>query len=142
MSVLLVSQAQVWSLMIPTKSNSNHRHSASSLACRDLNPRNILLTRHSDAKLGDTGLARLLVNQQPLTLYRATSSVVDKSLVCSPSYIDPEFQRTGTSSPVNDVYALGEPFHKSLPLLALAIRNCHCVRTCGHWLQASYCYSY
>jgi serine/threonine protein kinase len=89
------------------------------MACRDLNPRNILLTRHSDAKLGDVGLARLLINYKPLSLRgsirRGTGSVVDTSLVGSLSYIDPEYQRSGTFSPASDIYALGEHIYHLQP---------------------------
>ncbi|XP_059461057.1 U-box domain-containing protein 35-like [Corylus avellana] len=93
---------------------------------RDLKPANILLDRNLVSKIGDVGLSMIL-----------HSDSCDTGPVGTLSYIDPEYQRTGSISPKSDVYAFGMIILQLLtakPAIALP----HIVETAlsdGHLLE-------
>ncbi|XP_028802533.1 U-box domain-containing protein 35 isoform X2 [Neltuma alba] len=68
---------------------------------RDLKPANILLDENLVSKIGDIGLSTLLHSDTLSTTFKDTDPVGTLS------YIDPEYQRTGSISPKSDVYAFG-----------------------------------
>jgi serine/threonine protein kinase len=100
---------------------------------RDLKPANILLDRNLVSKIGDVGLSTML-HSDPSSM---SNIYKDTGPVGTLSYIDPEYQRTGSVSPKSDVYAFGMVILQLLtakPAIALA----HKVETAlsdGHLLE-------
>jgi serine/threonine protein kinase len=81
-----------------------HRSKPKPIIHRDLKPANILLDRNFTSKIGDGGLATLLLSRDvssTRTIYK------DTNLVGTLFYMDPEYQRTGQVSLKSDTYALG-----------------------------------
>lgn len=80
-----------------------HNSGPEPIVHRDLKPGNILLDRNYVSKIGDVGLAKIISDVVPdnVTEYR------DSILAGTISYMDPEYQRTGTVRPKSDLYALG-----------------------------------
>ncbi|KAH7427572.1 hypothetical protein KP509_10G049900 [Ceratopteris richardii] len=66
---------------------------------RNLKPGNILFDHHFRSKIGDTGIAKLILNN--VTMFR------ESTLAGTMAYIDPDYQRTGILSCETDVYSLG-----------------------------------
>lgn len=86
---------------------------------RDLKPANILLDHNFVSRIGDVGVSTMLRSDQ----YSSSSISKDMNIVGTMCYIDPEYQRTGLSSPKSDVYALGMVILQLLtskPVMALA----------------------
>ncbi|XP_062164279.1 U-box domain-containing protein 35-like [Alnus glutinosa] len=86
---------------------------------RDLKPANILLDRNLVSKIGDVGLSTML-HSDPSSM---SNIYKDTGPVGTLSYIDPEYQRTGSVSPKSDVYAFGMVILQLLtakPAIALA----------------------
>ncbi|CAH2069674.1 unnamed protein product [Thlaspi arvense] len=80
-----------------------HNSKPDPIVHRDLKPGNILLDRNFVSKIGDVGLAKLMSEEAPdsVTVYR--NSIIAGTLY----YMDPEYQRTGTTRPKSDLYAFG-----------------------------------
>ncbi|KIY93079.1 U-box domain-containing protein 34 [Monoraphidium neglectum] len=72
----------------------------------DLKPANILLSRNLTSKIGDVGLSRLAPSLVP---GGGQSTVMDTRLVGTPSFMDPEYLRTGRFGPKSDIFSLGAP---------------------------------
>ena len=73
---------------------------------RDLKPANILMDREGEPHLIDFGLAKLLIQDTPLTR--------TAELMGSPSYMSPEQARGKGSSVATDVYGLGAILYEML----------------------------
>jgi predicted Ser/Thr protein kinase len=87
--------------LLATLARAMHHVHASGIVHRDLNPGNILLTAEGTPKIGDFGLAKLLVGGRQLT---RTGTVLG-----TPGYMAPE-QAEGRAKevgPASDVHALG-----------------------------------
>lgn len=88
-------------------------HSASPpIVHLDVKPGNVLLTAAPAlrAKLSDVGLSRILMQQPQLFGGgggAAPTSILDSRLVGSPSYVDPEYARSGRFSVASDTYSFG-----------------------------------
>jgi serine/threonine protein kinase len=81
-----------------------HRSKPKPIIHRDLKPANIPLDWNFTSKIGDAGLATLLLSRDvssTRTIYK------DTDLVGTLFYMDPEYQRTGQVSSKSDTYALG-----------------------------------
>ncbi|KAI3814472.1 hypothetical protein L1987_14112 [Smallanthus sonchifolius] len=70
---------------------------------RDLKPGNILLDQNFVSKIGDVGMAKLVIDAVPDNITEYKDSILAGTLY----YIDPEYHRTGTVRPKSDLYALG-----------------------------------
>ncbi|KAG9140761.1 hypothetical protein Leryth_006942, partial [Lithospermum erythrorhizon] len=79
-----------------------HSSNPEPIVHRDLKPANILLDQNFVSKIGDVGLSKVLHTDSSVF-----STNEDTSLVGTLSYIDPEYQRTGSISLKSDVYAFG-----------------------------------
>lgn len=82
----------------------------------DLKPGNLLLNRSLLCKVGDVGLSRLMPGAPGRSQLEAAaggphvppqSTMLDSRLVGTPSYMDPEYLRTGRFGPKSDTYSLG-----------------------------------
>ncbi|KAK3016819.1 hypothetical protein RJ639_006358 [Escallonia herrerae] len=80
-----------------------HNSKPEPIVHRDLKPGNILLDGNYVSKIGDVGLAKLILDAVPdnITEYR------DTIIAGTFFYMDPEYQRTGTIRPKSDVFAFG-----------------------------------
>lgn len=72
---------------------------------RDVNPNNILLSRHGDVKLGDFGIAKSLVGEV-LTRQGQLKGKLE--------YLSPEQARGDAVAPTSDVYAVGLVLYEML----------------------------
>jgi serine/threonine protein kinase len=72
---------------------------------RDVNPNNILLSRHGDVKLGDFGIAKSLVGEV-LTSQGQLKGKLE--------YLSPEQARGDSVAPTSDVYAVGLVLYEML----------------------------
>jgi serine/threonine protein kinase len=72
---------------------------------RDVNPHNILISRHGDVKLGDFGIAKSLVGEV------VTSQGQLKGKL---EYLSPEQARGDEAGPASDVYAVGLVLYEAL----------------------------
>lgn len=72
---------------------------------RDVNPNNILLSRHGDVKLGDFGIAKSLVGEV-LTSQGQLKGKLE--------YLSPEQARGDAVAPTSDVYAVGLVLYEML----------------------------
>ncbi|XP_031093578.1 U-box domain-containing protein 34 [Ipomoea triloba] len=70
---------------------------------RDLKPGNILLDKNYTSKIGDVGLAKIVSDVAPENVTEYRNSIIAGTL----TYMDPEYQRTGTIRPKSDLYAFG-----------------------------------
>lgn len=80
-----------------------HNSGPEPIVHRDLKPGNILLDRNYTSKIGDVGLAKIMLDIVPDNVTEYGNSVIAGTLC----YMDPEYQRTGTIRPKSDLYALG-----------------------------------
>ncbi|XP_009597475.1 U-box domain-containing protein 34 isoform X1 [Nicotiana tomentosiformis] len=80
-----------------------HNSKPEPIVHRDLKPGNILLDKNFVSKIGDVGLAKIISDVVPESVTEYRNSVLAGTL----SYMDPEYQRTGTLRPKSDLYAFG-----------------------------------
>ncbi|XP_073122139.1 U-box domain-containing protein 35-like isoform X2 [Henckelia pumila] len=80
-----------------------HNSKPNAIVHCDLKPANILLDHNYVSKIGDVGLAAMIIEDS----FSMSLNYKDTALVGTLGYIDPEYQRTGQVSPKSDVYALG-----------------------------------
>ena len=76
---------------------------------RDLKPENVFMTRfaserHPVAKVGDFGIARIIVDDSPLAAHM--SQTAGLNILCTPEYAAPELL-LGSPETRSDIYALG-----------------------------------
>lgn len=72
---------------------------------RDVNPHNILLSRHGDVKLGDFGIAKSLVGEVQTVQGQVRGKL---------EYMSPEQARGDALAPTSDVYAVGLVLYEML----------------------------
>ncbi|KAM3197340.1 hypothetical protein ACQJBY_072792 [Aegilops geniculata] len=70
----------------------------------DIKPSNILLAQDMSARVGDFGIARLLLENASQTMLNSTSSAGVRGSI---GYIAPEYGEGSAASPLGDVYSLG-----------------------------------
>lgn len=80
-----------------------HNSKPEPIVHRDLKPGNILLDRNFVSKIGDVGMAKLIMDVVPDNVTEYKDSILAGTMY----YIDPEYHRTGTVRPKSDLYAFG-----------------------------------
>ncbi|KAL4589482.1 hypothetical protein LXL04_002389 [Taraxacum kok-saghyz] len=90
-----------------------HNSKPDAIVHRDLKPGNILLDRNFVSKIGDVGMAKLIMDVVPDNVTEYKDSILAGTMY----YIDPEYHRTGTVRPKSDVYAFGIIILQLLTLL-------------------------